>query len=134
MSEVSLYSGVSIVQTTSPPRTREGRVSLFEGGQGIRFSRVLLYREGLLHKCFTNALILKLLHKCFNITSKNELCGKFCCQEMKEHQVSPDNNLCRSSDAERAFGLVGPSLRRPSRKGIQGYLAHKKPSPPRTLQ
>ena len=31
------------------------------------------------------------------------------------------------------FWRLGPDLTRPSREGIQGYLAHKKPPPPRTL-
>jgi hypothetical protein len=32
----------------------------------------------------------KFLHRCFNITSKNELCSNFRCQKMKEKEVSPD--------------------------------------------
>jgi hypothetical protein len=35
----------------------------------------------------------KLLHKCFNITSKTQLCGNFRSQILKEKSASPDELL-----------------------------------------
>jgi hypothetical protein len=35
----------------------------------------------------------KLLHKCFNITSKTQLCSNFRCQVLKEKSVSPDERV-----------------------------------------
>ena len=52
-----------------------------------------------------------LLHKCFDVTSQAQLSSNCHCQILKAEEVSPDEGV-----------------------GLQGYLAHKKLLPPRTLQ